>query len=92
MKIHVKTLVNFCVHYYSQCNELYNTQVFRGTLIADSSFEQLFKDLYNMSTTKHFVHKVSIQLIMYLIFPSLNFRSAISQNGHSNKKFGRFES
>jgi hypothetical protein len=45
-----------------------------------------------MSTTKHLVHKVSIQLNIYLIFPSLNFGSAISQNGHSNKKYGRFES
>ena len=40
-----------------------------------------------MSTTKHFVHKGfnSIKHI-YLIFLSLNFGSAISQNGHSNKK------
>ena len=39
-----------------------------------------------MSTTKHFVHKGfnSIKHI-YLIFLSLNFGSAISQNGHLNK-------
>jgi len=48
MKIHVKTLVNFCVHLYSQCNELYNTQVVRGTLIAGSSFEQNYFKTYTI--------------------------------------------
>ena len=48
MKIHVKTLVNFCVHLYSQCNELYNTQVLRGTLIAGSSFEQNYFKTYTI--------------------------------------------
>jgi len=42
-----------------------------------------------MSTTKHFVHKgFNSNKHIYLIFLSLNFGSAISQNGHSHKKIG----